>query len=121
MSYIELESVGSLVTNEGLVFPQLVNEPPETASEAEEMMGVHIMDCVDEWWENMGCEDAVKLFQHLAEIKELYYSEGYMSWALGRGDLVAEANHFTSLHSASLHEGWNFDEVVGAPSPRGVK
>ena len=91
MSYIELESNGSLVTNEGLVFPIDCSEAPETASEAEEMMGVHIMDCDDEWWTNMSCEDAVKLFPFLAET-DVYDIEGYLIWALAKGELVEEAN-----------------------------
>ena len=91
MSYIELESVGSLVTKDGLVFPIDCSEAPETASEAEEMMGVHIMDCDDEWWTNMSCEDAVKLFPFLAET-DVYDIEGYLIWALAKGELVEEAN-----------------------------
>ena len=50
MSYIELESVGSLVTKDGLVFPIDCSEAPETASDAEEMLGVHILDTDEEWW-----------------------------------------------------------------------
>ena len=91
MNYIELESNGSLVTNEGLVFPIDCSEAPETASEAEEMIGVHIMDCTDEWWTNMSCEDAVTLFPFLAET-DVYDIEGYLIWALAKGELVEEAN-----------------------------
>ena len=47
MSYIDLDSVGSTVTSDGLVFPIDCSEAPETASEAEEMMGVHIKDVDD--------------------------------------------------------------------------
>ena len=50
MSFIDLDSVGSTITSEGLVFPIDCSEAPETASEAEEMMGVHIKDVDDEWW-----------------------------------------------------------------------
>ena len=39
MGYIDLNSVGSTVTDEGIVFPIDCSEAPETASEAEEMMG----------------------------------------------------------------------------------
>ena len=38
MNYIDLNSVGSTVTNEGLVFPIDCSEPPETAGEAEEQV-----------------------------------------------------------------------------------
>tara|TARA_Y100001963_G_scaffold16725_1_gene20647 strand:- start:275 stop:574 length:300 start_codon:yes stop_codon:yes gene_type:complete len=91
MSYIDLDSVGSTITSDGLVFPIDCSEAPETASDAEEMMGVHIMDCCDEWWESMSCEDAVKLFPFLAET-DLYDTEGYLTWALSKGELVEEAN-----------------------------
>ena len=112
MSYIELESNGSLVTNEGLVFPIDCSEAPETASEAEEMMGVHIMDCDNEWWESMSCQDAVRLFPFLANISELYMTQGYLQWAMDMGDVVVEANNQMSLYGASIEEGWNFDEAV---------
>ena len=91
MSFIELESVGSLVQTDGLVFPIDCSEAPETASEAEEMMGVHIMDCVDEWWEGMSMKDMTTLFPFLAET-DLYDIEGYLTWALSKGELVEEAN-----------------------------
>ena len=95
MSFIDLDSVGSTVTSEGMVFPIDCSETPETASEAEEMMGVHIMDCTDEWWEGMSMEDMTTLFPFLAEISELYYSEGYLTWALSKGELVEEANEMS--------------------------
>ena len=94
MNYIDLNSVGSTVTEEGMVFPIDCTEAPETASEAEEMMGVHIMDCDDEWWTNMSCEDAVKLFPFLAET-DVYDIEGYLIWALAKGELVEEANEIS--------------------------
>ena len=50
MNYIDLNSVGSTVTNEGLVFPIDCSEAPETASEAEEMMGVNIFECDDKFF-----------------------------------------------------------------------
>ena len=65
MSYIDLESVGSTVTNEGLVFPIDCSEAPETASEAEEMMGVHLEDCDDEWFYNLSLVDGWNLLSFL--------------------------------------------------------
>ena len=91
MNYIDLNSVGSTVTDEGMVFPIDCSEAPETASEAEEMMGVHIMDCDDEWWSNMSCEDALTLFPFLAET-DVYDIEGYLIWALAKSELVEEVN-----------------------------
>mgnify|MGYP003141193119 CR=1 FL=1 len=111
-SYIEIDSVGSMVQEDGLVFPIDCSEAPETASEAEEMMGVHIMDTTNEWWESMSCQDAVRLFPFLANISELYMTQGYLQWAMDMGDLVVEANNQMSLYGASIEEGWNFDEAV---------
>ena len=65
MSYIDLDSVGSTVTSEGLVFPQDISETPETASEAEEMMGVAITDCDDEWFWSLGLVDGYNLLSFL--------------------------------------------------------
>ena len=62
--YIELDSVGSTLTSELKVFPQVVNEPPETASEAEEMTeGVHIYDLDDEWFTSLSSEDLTDFFE----------------------------------------------------------
>ena len=55
--YIELDSVGSTLTSDLLVFPTDCSEAPETASEAEEMMGVHIYDLTDEWWSSLSFVD----------------------------------------------------------------
>ena len=56
-SYIDLESVGSTITNEGLVFPIDIYEIPSTASEAEEMMGVHVYDLDSEWYCSLSSDD----------------------------------------------------------------
>ena len=112
LNYIGLESVGSIVTEQGIVFPTDLSEAPETASDAEEMMGVHITDTTNEWWESMSCQDAVRLFPFLANISELYMTQGYLQWAMDMGDLVVEANNQMSLYGASIEEGWNFDEAV---------
>ena len=112
LNYIGLESVGSIVTEQGIVFPTDLSEAPETASDAEEMMGVHIMDTTNEWWESMSCQDAVRLFPFLANISELYMTQGYLQWAMDMGDLVVEANNQMSLYGASIEEDWDFDEAV---------
>ena len=65
MNYIDLNSVGSTVTNEGLVFPIDCSEAPETASEAEEMMGVHLLDADNEWFNSLSNDDLLSLFVHL--------------------------------------------------------
>jgi hypothetical protein len=113
LNYIGLESVGSIVTEQGIVFPTDLSEAPETASDAEEMMGVHIMDTTNEWWESMSCQDAVRLFPFLANhCTELYNTEGYLQWAMEMGDLVVEANNQMSLYGASIEEGWDWSEAV---------
>jgi len=67
MNYIELDSVGSLVTNEGLVFPIDCSEAPETASDADEMMGVNVFECDDEWYYSLSLVDGYNLFNFLEE------------------------------------------------------
>ena len=67
INYIDLESVGSTVTNEGLVFPIDITEGPETASDAEEMMGVNVFETTDEWIENLSSEDLTALISYLDE------------------------------------------------------
>ena len=67
MNYIELNSVGSSVTNEGNVFPIDISEAPETASDAEEMMGVSIFDVSDEWIESLSSDNLISLISFLDE------------------------------------------------------
>ena len=63
--YIDLESVGSTLTKDLLVFPTDCSEAPETASEAEEMMGVHMYDVTDEWWSNLSFVDGCDVLEFL--------------------------------------------------------
>ena len=65
MSFIDLDSVGSTVQSDGLVFPTDCSEAPETASEAEEMMGVHIKDVDDEWWSSLTKDECFELLTFL--------------------------------------------------------
>ena len=53
MNFIDLTSVGSTLTSDLKVFPIDITEAPETASEADEMMGVHIYDLDNEWFHNL--------------------------------------------------------------------
>ena len=57
MNYIDLDSVGSTVTDEGMVFPIDCSEAPETASEAEFMSGVHVYDLDSEWYCSLSSDD----------------------------------------------------------------
>ena len=67
MSFIDLNSVGSTVTSEGLVFPQDISEAPTTASDADEMSGVNVFETTDEWIENLSREDLISLVLFLDE------------------------------------------------------
>ena len=67
MNFIDLDSVGSTVNSDGLVFPIDCSEAPETASEAEEMMGVHILDVDDEWIWSLSLVDGYNLLSFLED------------------------------------------------------
>ena len=108
MNNIELNSVGTAVDENGITHP--INA--DGTIDMDEGMAVHIQDCDNEWWEAMSCQDAVRLFPFLANISELYMTQGYLQWAMDMGDLVVEANNQMSLYGASIEEGWDFDEAV---------
>ena len=74
MSFIDLDSVGSTVTSEGLVFPIDCSEAPETASEAEEMMGTNVFECDDEWYYNLSLVDGWNL---------LAFTDEHIGWVEG--------------------------------------
>ena len=61
--YIDLDSVGSTLTKDLMVFPTDCSEAPETASEAEFMSGVHIYDLDDEWFTSLSSEDLTDFFE----------------------------------------------------------
>ena len=63
MSFIDLNSVGSTLTEDLLVFPQNIVEAPTTASEADELMGVHIYDLDNEWYCNLSSDDLKSFFK----------------------------------------------------------
>ena len=65
MNYIELLSVGCLLTKDLKVFPINCNEPTETASEVDEYDGVHIYDLTDEWFSNLSADDLNGFFDFL--------------------------------------------------------
>ena len=85
MGYIDLNSVGSTVTDEGIVFPIDCSEAPETASEAEEMMGVHLLDTDTDWWNNMGVEDCNELMGFLTPLVlngDLKWDGSFIDWGM---------------------------------------
>ena len=69
--YIELDSVGTTLTSELMTFPQVVNEPPETISDVEEMMGVHLYDVDDEWFTSLSYEDLIDFFEFIENTNHL--------------------------------------------------
>ena len=68
MDFIDLTSVGSTLTKDLKVFPIDITEGPETASEADEMMGVHIYDLDNEWFNNLSSNDLKSFFDFLVEV-----------------------------------------------------
>ena len=68
MSSIDLTSVGSTLTSDLIVYPIDCSEAPETAGEADEMMGVHIYDLDNEWFNNLNATDLKAFFNFLVEV-----------------------------------------------------
>ena len=88
MSFIDLNSVGSTLTKDLLVFPQDISEAPTTASEAEEMLGVHIYDLTDEWWSNLSFVDGCDALEFI-ELNTYEIIEGpFKIWKEKKLDLI---------------------------------
>ena len=71
MTSIDLTSVGSTLTSDLKVFPIDCSEAPETASDAEEMMGVHLYDIDSEWFNSLSSDDLVLFFDFIEETQDL--------------------------------------------------
>ena len=104
MNFIELESVGSTVTNEGLVFPIDCSEAPETASEADEMMGVNIFETTDEWIENLSVDDLINLIafldEHIGWTEDSQIHGGYEQWRNNTWSHWEDVNnHYVNLEA----------------------
>ena len=80
IDYIDLDSVGSTITSELNVFPQLCDEAPETASEAEEMMGCHIYDVDDEWFTSLSSDDLKDFFEFVENTQDNLIETMYNQW-----------------------------------------
>ena len=88
MDYQELLSVGCLITKDLKVFPINCNEVPETASEADEYMGVHIYDLTDEWWSNLSFVDGTDALAFI-ELNTYEIIEGpFKIWKEKKLDLI---------------------------------
>ena len=101
MSKIKLESVGTIVDDVGLCYPMYKDGTPDLDNPQ------FIMDTEnDEWWETMSCEEAVRLFQFLAET-DMYLEQDYFKWAQEMMAVVVESKGFVDITAARLHEGWS--------------
>ena len=80
MSFIDLDSVGSTLTDKLVVFPQLVNELPETSAEADEVSGVHLYDVDSEWFNSLSSDDLVLFFDFIEETQDDLEMITYNSW-----------------------------------------
>ena len=90
--YIELDSVGSTLTSENMVFPIDCSEAPETASDAEEMLGCHLYDCDDEWYNSLSSEDLKDLFEFVENSGDVV-KVVYNYWKLKVWGLWEEKNN----------------------------
>ena len=93
IDYLELDSVGSVVTTDNLVFPIDCSEAPETASEAEEMLGVHLYDVDDEWFTSLSSEDLTLLFDFIELISKNLVKVVYNDWKTKVWGLWEETNN----------------------------
>ena len=107
MNYIELNSVGSTITNDGLVFPQDISEAPETASDAEEMMGVSVFDLDSEWIVNLSSEDLISLIsfldEHIGWSEDSQIHGSYEEWRTNTWSLWEDVNNcYMNLDSMAI-------------------
>ena len=86
--YIELDSVGSTLTSDLLVFPTDCSEAPETASEAEEMMGVHMYDVTDEWWSSLSFVDGCDVLEFIENNTDIVSKTIFNDWKESKLDLI---------------------------------
>ena len=92
LDYIELDSVGSTLTKDLLVFPTDCSEAPETVSEAEVMSGVHIYDLDSEWYNDLGADDLINFFKFI-ELNTDVVSVVYNDWKQNIWSEWEEANN----------------------------
>ena len=88
LDYIDLDSVGSTLTKDLLVFPQDIVEAPTTASEADELMGVHIYDLTDEWWSNLSFVDGCDVLEFIELNTDIVSETIFNDWKESKLDLI---------------------------------
>ena len=82
LDYIDLDSVGSTLTKDLKVFPIDITEAPTTASEADELMGVHLYDVDGEWFNSLDADDLTNLFTFIEKTQDLTMVV-YQAWKDG--------------------------------------
>ena len=92
MEYQELLSVGCLLTKDLKVFPINCNEPPETASEADEYMGVHIYDLTDEWWSNLSFVDGANALHFIELNTDIISQDIFDEWKDSKQELIGSVD-----------------------------
>ena len=85
---MDLNSVGSYITKDLLVFPLDCSEAPETASEAEEMCGVHMYDVTDEWWSNLSFVDGCDVLEFIELNIDIVSETIFNDWKESKLDLI---------------------------------
>ena len=107
MTNIDLNSVGSTLTSDLLVFPIDCSEAPENASEAEEMMGTHLYDVDNEWYMSLSSTDLTALFNFIEETQDDLEMVTYNSW---RDNIQSE---WYQVNVIDCTEGSNWTESYG--------
>ena len=92
MEYQELLSVGCLLTKDLKVFPINCNEPPETASEADEYMGVHVYDLTDEWWSNLSFVDGCNALHFIELNTDIISQDIFDEWKDSKQELIGSVD-----------------------------
>ena len=99
MDFIDLTSVGSTLTKDLKVFPIDITEGPETASDAEEMMGVHLYDVDGEGFNNLDADDLTNLFTFIENTQDLTMVV-YQAWKDGIwGDWETANNCYLNMEA----------------------
>ena len=86
MSYIGLESVGSIVTIDGIVLPTDVSDTS----------GVHLLDTDDDWWGYMSVADCNELMGFLTPLVlngDLEWDGSFVNWGMERLQYVINHNY----------------------------
>ena len=92
LDYIDLDSVGSTLTKDLKVFPIDITEAPTTASEADEMMGVHIYDLTDEWWSNLSFVDGCNALHFIELNTDIISQDIFDDWKDSKQELIGSVD-----------------------------